>query len=70
MRRIHPYAPMFEFVKQVERATTLGEGNVKVQTVEHVLSALHGMGVDNAVVELNGNEPPICDGSAVFKAQA
>jgi UDP-3-O-[3-hydroxymyristoyl] N-acetylglucosamine deacetylase / 3-hydroxyacyl-[acyl-carrier-protein] dehydratase len=53
-----------EFVKQVERATTLGEGNVKVHTVEHVLSALHGMGVDNAVVELNGNEPPICDGSA------
>src|SRR3984893_11583955 len=53
-----------EFVKHVERATTLGEGNVKVQTVEHILSALHGMGVDNAVVELNGNEPPICDGSA------
>src|ERR1700761_1515543 len=47
-----------EYVKQVERATTLGEGNVKVHTVEHVLSALHGMGVDNAVVELNGNEPP------------
>ena len=53
-----------EYVKQVERATSLGEGNVKVHTVEHVLSALHGMGVDNAVVELNGNEPPICDGSA------
>ena len=53
-----------EYVKHVERATTLGEGNVKVHTVEHVLSALHGMGVDNAVVELNGNEPPICDGSA------
>jgi UDP-3-O-[3-hydroxymyristoyl] N-acetylglucosamine deacetylase / 3-hydroxyacyl-[acyl-carrier-protein] dehydratase len=53
-----------EFVKHMERATTLGEGNVKVQTVEHVLSALHGMGIDNAIVELNGNEPPICDGSA------
>ena len=53
-----------DFVKQVERATTLGEGNIKVHTVEHVLSALHGMGIDNAIVELNGNEPPICDGSA------
>jgi UDP-3-O-[3-hydroxymyristoyl] N-acetylglucosamine deacetylase/3-hydroxyacyl-[acyl-carrier-protein] dehydratase len=52
------------FVKFVERATTLAEGNVKVHTVEHVLSALHGMGIDNAVVEMNASEPPIGDGSA------
>ncbi len=51
-------------VKFVERATTIAEGNVKVHTVEHVLSALHGMGVDNATVEMNANEPPIGDGSA------
>jgi UDP-3-O-[3-hydroxymyristoyl] N-acetylglucosamine deacetylase/3-hydroxyacyl-[acyl-carrier-protein] dehydratase len=53
-----------ENVRLVERATTLAEGNVKVHTVEHLLSALHGMGVDNAVVEMNGNEMPIADGSA------
>ncbi|HXM25479.1 MAG TPA: bifunctional UDP-3-O-[3-hydroxymyristoyl] N-acetylglucosamine deacetylase/3-hydroxyacyl-ACP dehydratase [Chthoniobacterales bacterium] len=53
-----------ENVRLVERATTLAEGNVKVHTVEHLLSALHGMGVDNAIVEMNGNEMPIADGSA------
>lgn len=51
-------------VKMVERATTLAEGSVKVHTVEHVISALVGMGVDNAVIEMDANEPPIGDGSA------
>ena len=51
-------------VQTVERATTLAEGSVKVHTVEHVLSALAGMGVDNAIIEMNANEPPIGDGSA------
>jgi UDP-3-O-[3-hydroxymyristoyl] N-acetylglucosamine deacetylase/3-hydroxyacyl-[acyl-carrier-protein] dehydratase len=50
-------------VKQVERATTLGEGSVKIHTVEHLLSALRGMGIDNALIELDSNEPPIGDGS-------
>src|SRR3954447_21347709 len=50
-------------VKTVERATTLGEGSVKVHTVEHVLSALAGLGVDNAIIEMDANEPPIGDGS-------
>ena len=53
-----------ENVKTVERATTLVEGNVKIHTVEHVLSALAGMGIDNALVEMDSNEPPIGDGSA------
>lgn len=53
-----------ESVKTVERATTLVEGNVKIHTVEHVLSALSGLGVDNALIEMNANEPPIGDGSA------
>ena len=53
-----------ENVKTVERATTIVEGNVKIHTVEHVLSALAGMGLDNALVEMNSNEPPIGDGSA------
>jgi len=53
-----------ENVKTVERSTTIVEGNVKIHTVEHVLSALAGMGVDNALIEMNANEPPIGDGSA------
>src|ERR671919_963145 len=51
-------------LKTVERATTIGEGPVRVHTVEHVLGALSGMGVDNAIVEMDANEPPIGDGSA------
>src|SRR5438874_4599694 len=51
-------------LKTVERATTIGEGSVRVHTVEHVLSSLVAMGVDNAVVEMDANEPPIGDGSA------
>jgi len=51
-------------VQTVERATTLAEGSVNVHTVEHILSALTGMGVDNAIIEMDANEPPIGDGSA------
>ncbi len=51
-------------VKQVERATTLGEGSVKIHTVEHLLSALRGCGIDNALIEIDANEPPIGDGSS------
>ena len=51
-------------VQTVERSTTLAEGAMKVHTVEHVLSALVGMGVDNAIIEMDANEPPIGDGSA------
>ena len=51
-------------LKTVERATTIGEGSVRVHTVEHVLAALSAMAVDNAKVEMDANEPPIGDGSA------
>lgn len=51
-------------VEKVERATTLASGSVRVHTVEHVLSALTGMGIDNALIEMDANEPPIGDGSA------
>src|SRR2546423_6417144 len=53
-----------ENLKTVERSTTIGEGSVRVHTVEHVLGALSAMGVDNAMVEMDANEPPIGDGSA------
>src|SRR6201997_1179909 len=51
-------------LKTVERATTIGEGSVRVHTVEHILAALSAMGVDNAIGEMDANEPPIGDGSA------
>ena len=57
-------------VKTVERATTIGEGSIRVHTVEHVLSALSALGVDNAVVEMDANEPPIGDGSAQAYVEA
>ena len=52
-------------VRNVERATTIADGSVKVQTVEHVLAALAGLEVDNAIIEMDANEPPIGDGSAL-----
>ncbi len=55
-------------VKTVERATTLVQGMVKIHTVEHVLSALTGLGVDNAMIQMDANEPPIGDGSAAAYA--
>ncbi|MFQ5428056.1 MAG: UDP-3-O-acyl-N-acetylglucosamine deacetylase [Thermodesulfobacteriota bacterium] len=45
-------------------ATTLGAGGVTVSTVEHILAALYGLGVDNVDVEVYGSEIPILDGSA------
>jgi UDP-3-O-[3-hydroxymyristoyl] N-acetylglucosamine deacetylase len=45
-------------------ATTVGDGSMRVHTVEHVLAALAGLGIDNARVELDGPEVPIMDGSA------
>jgi UDP-3-O-[3-hydroxymyristoyl] N-acetylglucosamine deacetylase/3-hydroxyacyl-[acyl-carrier-protein] dehydratase len=51
-------------VAETTRSTTLAKGNAKVHTVEHVLAAFAGCGVDNAIVELDANEPPIADGSS------
>jgi len=50
-------------VKQVERSTTLSDGAISIHTVEHLLSALRGCGIDNALIEMDSNEPPIGDGS-------
>jgi UDP-3-O-[3-hydroxymyristoyl] N-acetylglucosamine deacetylase/3-hydroxyacyl-[acyl-carrier-protein] dehydratase len=46
-----------------ELGTSLGEGEAKVMTVEHVMAALAARGIDNVVLELSGPEPPILDGS-------
>lgn len=53
-----------EHVVQTNRSTTLGKGNAKIQTVEHILATFSGYAIDNAIVELDANEPPIGDGSA------
>jgi UDP-3-O-[3-hydroxymyristoyl] N-acetylglucosamine deacetylase/3-hydroxyacyl-[acyl-carrier-protein] dehydratase len=51
-------------VTATNRSTSLSKGNAKILTVEHVLAAFAGRGIDNAIVELDTNEPPIADGSA------
>ncbi|HMU42652.1 MAG TPA: bifunctional UDP-3-O-[3-hydroxymyristoyl] N-acetylglucosamine deacetylase/3-hydroxyacyl-ACP dehydratase [Ignavibacteriaceae bacterium] len=52
-------------VVDVSRGTTLGIGEAKVYTVEHVLAAIVGLQIDNIIIELDGIEPPIGDGSAM-----
>jgi len=56
--------PRADLITDLVRATTIQSGHAKIHTVEHVLSALAGCGIDNAVVEMNASEPPILDGSA------
>lgn len=56
--------PRVDLITDLVRATTIQSGHAKIHTVEHVLSALHGCGIDNVVIEMNGSEPPILDGSA------
>jgi UDP-3-O-[3-hydroxymyristoyl] N-acetylglucosamine deacetylase/3-hydroxyacyl-[acyl-carrier-protein] dehydratase len=53
-----------EHVVETNRSTTLAKGHTRIHTVEHVLATFSGFGIDNAVVELDGNEPPVGDGSA------
>ena len=53
-----------ENVSNTARSTTISSGNASVATVEHILSALTGMGVDNAIIEIDNVEVPILDGSA------
>ncbi len=56
--------PSVEFVTDLVRSTTIADGHAKVHTVEHVLSALNGCGIDNVLIEMDASEPPILDGSA------
>lgn len=60
----------FENVLNTKMATTLGIGKVTVGTVEHLLGALQGQGVDNVRVEVEGPEVPIFDGSALAFCEA
>ncbi len=54
-----------EHVVLTERGTTLEENSVRISTIEHLLASLYAMGIDNALLELNGPEVPIMDGSAI-----
>lgn len=56
--------PLIDLVDDLVRSTTIADGHAKVHTIEHVLSALSGCGVDNVLIEMDASEPPILDGSA------
>src|SRR3954464_9071657 len=56
--------PRVDQITDLVRATTIQSGHAKIHTVEHVLSALHGCGGDNVMIEMDASEPPIMDGSA------
>jgi UDP-3-O-[3-hydroxymyristoyl] N-acetylglucosamine deacetylase len=63
-----PAAPTIEAkpanIVDVHHATTIGKGGVRVRTIEHLMAAFAGMGLDNVLVELHGEEVPVMDGSA------
>lgn len=59
-----------DLVISTARGTTLGKGDVKVNTTEHVLAALYALGVDNCLIQLDGAEVPIMDGSALKFVEA
>ena len=57
--------PSFQNVTNTLLCTTIeNKFNVKVSTIEHLMAALYGLGIDNALIELNSEEVPILDGSA------
>ena len=53
-----------ENVVETQRGTVLGKGDVRVSTIEHGMSALYALGIDNCLIQVNGPEFPILDGSA------
>lgn len=55
-----------EKVVDTQRGTVLGKGDVRVSTVEHGMAALYAMGIDNCLIQVNGPEFPILDGSATI----
>ena len=56
---------IIDYVVDISRGTTLGKGDIRIHTVEHVLAAIFGLEIDNLYVELDGIEPPVFDGSAL-----
>lgn len=60
-----PVMADIEHVVDIARGTTLANGAAKVYTVEHVLAAISGLQLDNLDIEIDSNEPPVGDGSAL-----
>lgn len=58
------------YVTNTQRGTCLERNGVTIQTCEHVLAALVGLDIDNAIIELDASEPPIMDGSSKFFVEA
>ncbi len=58
------------YVVNTQRGTNLEKNGVKIQTSEHVLAALVGLDIDNALIELDAPEPPIMDGSSKYFVEA
>ncbi|MGM9733003.1 MAG: bifunctional UDP-3-O-[3-hydroxymyristoyl] N-acetylglucosamine deacetylase/3-hydroxyacyl-ACP dehydratase [Prevotella sp.] len=54
-----------ENVVDTQRGTVLGKGDIRVSTIEHGMSALYALGIDNCLIQVNGPEFPILDGSAI-----
>ena len=54
-----------DYVTFTDRSTTIEKGEVKLQTIEHVLAAITGLEIDNILIEIDAEEPPIMDGSAI-----
>ncbi len=57
-------------VVTTDRGTTIEENHVRISTIEHLLASLYALDIDNALIELNGPEIPILDGSAKFIVEA
>src|SRR5687767_11732863 len=55
---------LYSNVVGVIRGTTVGNEQLRVHTIEHMLSALYALGIDNVLIEMTANEPPIGDGSS------
>lgn len=53
-----------DHVVDISRGTTIGIGDARVHTVEHVMAALVGLQIDNVLIDIDANEPPVGDGSA------
>lgn len=61
---------LVDYVVDLSRGTTIAKDGVKVHTVEHVMAALAGLKIDNCIIELSANEPPVMDGSSIPYVEA
>ncbi|HOM72306.1 MAG TPA: UDP-3-O-acyl-N-acetylglucosamine deacetylase [Armatimonadota bacterium] len=59
-----------ENVVETARGTTIGQNGSRIRTIEHLMAALHGLGIDNACIEVQGSELPALDGSSMPYVEA